>query len=94
MKKLFILLLVLGITISPVFAQTQPAQQPTPTSEELEQQKAERKKNAFRLLDQIIDEAQSLRLPENRVRVQTTAADVLWDSNPGRARSLFTMAAE
>lgn len=94
MKKLFILLLVLGITISPVFAQTQPAQQPTPTSEELEQQKAERKKNAYRLLDQIIDEAQSLRLPENRVRVQTTAADVLWDSNPGRARSLFTMAAE
>lgn len=94
MNKLFILLLVLGVTISPVFAQTQPTQQPTPTSEELEQQKAERKKNAFRLLDQIIDEAQSLRLPENRVRVQTTAADVLWDSNPGRARSLFSMAAE
>jgi hypothetical protein len=94
MNKLFVLLLVLGITISPVFAQTQPTQQPTPTAEELEEQKAERKKNAYRLLDQIIDEAQSLRLPENRVRVQTTAADVLWDSNPERARSLFSMAAE
>lgn len=94
MSKFFILLVVLGITITPVFAQTQPTEQPTPTTEELEQQKAEREKNAYRLLDQIIDESQSLRLPENRVRVQTTVADLLWDSNPARARSLFSMAAE
>ena len=98
MNKLFILLLVLGATFSPVFAQLQPAQQPaqepTPTAEELEKEKAERQKNAYRLLDQVIDEAQSLRLPENRVRVQTTAADLLWDSNQGRARSLFSSAAE
>ena len=94
MNKLFVLLLVLGVSFIPVFAQEQPAQQPTPTAEELEQEKAERRKNAYRLLDQIIDEAQSLRLPENRVRVQITAADLLWDSNPGRARSLFSMAAD
>lgn len=98
MNKLFILLLVLGVTFLPVFAQVQstqqPAAQPTPTTEEQEKQKAEREKNAYRLLDQIIDEAQSLRLPENRVRVQTTAADLLWDGNQGRARTLFTMAAE
>lgn len=98
MNKLFVLLLVLGVTFVPSFAQDQstlqPAQQPTPTAEELEKEKAERQKNAYRLLDQIIDEAQSLRLPENRVRVQTQAADLLWDNNPGRARSLFTMAAE
>ena len=97
MNKLFVMLLVLGVTFTPVFAQErtqQPTQQPTPTAEELEKEKAERQKNAYRLLDQIIDEAQSLRLPENRVRVQTTAADLLWDSNQARARSLFTMAAE
>jgi hypothetical protein len=98
MNKLFILLLVLGVTFLPVFAQDQstqqPAQQPSPSAEELEKEKAEREKNAYRLLDQIIDEAQSLRLPENRVRVQTTAADLLWDGNQGRARSLFSMAAE
>ncbi|HKS10723.1 MAG TPA: hypothetical protein VJS13_14325 [Pyrinomonadaceae bacterium] len=94
MNKLFILLLVLGVTFLPVFAQDQPTQQPTPTTEEVEKEKAEKQKNAFRLLDQIIDEAQSLRLPENRVRVQTTAADLLWDGNQGRARTLFTMAAE
>jgi hypothetical protein len=94
MNKLFLLLLVMAVTFVPGFAQeqTQPAQQPT--TEELEKEKAERQKNAYRLLDQIIDEAQSLRLPENRVRVQTTAADLLWDSNQGRARSLFLMAAE
>ena len=94
MNKLFFLLLVLGITFTPVFAQTQPAPQPSPTTEEQEKEKAERQKNAYRLLDQIVDETQSLRLPENRVRVQTTAADLLWDSNQARARSLFSMAAE
>jgi hypothetical protein len=94
MNKLFVLLLVLGVTFLPAFAQEQATPQPTPTAEELEKEKAERQKNAYRLLDQIIDEAQSLRLPENRVRVQTTAADLLWDSNQARARSLFTSAAE
>ena len=76
----------------PVSAQDQPTAQPS--AEELEKQKAEREKNAYRLLDQVIDEAQSLRLVENRVRVQINAADMLWDQNQGRARSLFTMAAE
>src|SRR5262249_51695994 len=51
-------------------------------------------KNAYRLLDQVIDEAQSLHLAENRVRVQIGAADMLWDQNQARARSLFSMAAE
>lgn len=98
MRKLSILLLLLSVTFVPVFAQVQPTQQPatqaTENAEELEKEKAEREKNAYRLLDQVIDEAQSLRLPENRVRVQTTAADLLWDGNQARARSLFAMAAE
>lgn len=95
MKTLFALTLTLGITfaaLSPVYAQEQPAQQPS--AEELEQEKAEREKNAYRLLDQVIDEAQSMRLVENRVRVQIAAADLLWESNQNRARSLFSMAAD
>jgi hypothetical protein len=95
MKKLFVLLMILGASVAPGFAQDQspqPAQQPT--SEEVEKAKAERQKNAYRLLDQVIDEAQSLRLAENRVRVQITAGDLLWDNNQGRSRSLFAMAAE
>ncbi|HKP82851.1 MAG TPA: hypothetical protein VJT69_12555 [Pyrinomonadaceae bacterium] len=95
MKKIIVLTLALGlfcVSAWPVFAQDQPAAQPS--AEELEKQKAEREKNAYRLLDQVIDEAQSLRLTENRVRVQVGAADMLWDQNQARARSLFSMAAE
>ncbi|MCA1577832.1 MAG: hypothetical protein LC794_10790 [Acidobacteria bacterium] len=96
MKILFVLLMIMGATASPVFAQDQTTAQGAlqPTSEEVEKAKAEREKNAHRLLDQVIDEAQSLRLAENRVRVQTIAGDLLWDNNQGRARSLFAMAAE
>jgi hypothetical protein len=95
MKKLFALPLAVGLfcfSLWPVLAQDQPTQQPS--AEELEKQKAEREKNAYRLLDQVIDEAQSLRLAENRVRVQISAADMLWDQNQGRARTLFSMAGE
>jgi hypothetical protein len=96
MKKLTILTLTLVLfcfSASPLLAQDQPAQ-PQPSAEELEKQKAEREKDAYRLLDQIVDEAQSLRLVENRARIQINAADLLWDQNQGRARSLFASAAE
>ncbi len=53
------------------------------TGEKLEQK-------AIALLEQIIGEAQSLKLPENRIRVQIAAGDILWDRNPGRARGLFS----
>ena len=100
MKKAIILSLTLAsfcFSASPLRAQdqpAQPAQQQQPSTEELDKQKAEREKNAYRLLDQVIDEAQSLRLVENRVRIQINAADMLWDQNQGRARSLFASAAE
>jgi hypothetical protein len=99
MKKAIILTLTLALfcfSASPLLAQDQTTQQAQqqPSAEELEKQKAEREKNAYRLLEQVIDEAQSLRLVENRVRVQINAADMLWDQNQGRARSLFATAAE
>ncbi len=95
MKKLLILTLALGLfcfSQTEINAQEQPAQQPS--AEELEKEKADRATKAYRLLDQVIDEAQSLRLTENRVRVQIIAADILWDQNQGRSRSLFAMAAD
>src|SRR6185295_17434583 len=96
MKKLFILTLALGLfsfSAGMLTAQEQPTPSQTST-EELDKQKAEREKNAYRLLDQVIDEAQSLRLVENRVRIQINAADMLWDQNQGRSRGLFATAAE
>lgn len=96
MKILFVLILALGLfsfSTGTVTAQEQPAPS-QPSTEEVEKEKAEREKNAYRLLDQVIDEAQSLRLVENRVRIQINAADMLWDQNQARARGLFAMAAE
>jgi hypothetical protein len=96
MKKLIALSLTFALfcaAAAPAFAQDKATQQ-QPTEEDLQKAKAEREKNAYRLLDQVIDESQSLRLTENRVRVQINAADALWDKNQGRARSIFTMAGE
>lgn len=66
----------------------------TPPTEEEKKEKAEKEKKAFALLEQVVDEAQLLRLPENRIRVQINAAELLWQSNEGRARSLFSQAAD
>src|SRR5712692_5645729 len=61
---------------------------PDPQQQQEEKAKLERKANA--LLEQVIAEAQSLKLPENRIRVQIAAGDMLWDRNAARARGLFT----
>ncbi|HKE59073.1 MAG TPA: hypothetical protein VKB46_20325 [Pyrinomonadaceae bacterium] len=96
MKKLFALLITFGILTAVSYAQepqpTPPTQQPT--AEELEKKTSELSKNAYRMLDQVIDEAQNLHLTENRVHVQIIAADALWERNPDRARQLFALAAE
>lgn len=96
MKRLIALSLTFALfyaSAAPALAQDKATQQ-QPREEELQKAKAEREKHAYRLLDQVIDEAQTLRLTENRVRVQINAADALWDKNQGRARSIFTMAGE
>src|SRR6185369_13135243 len=89
-----ILLLVLLIVGPASSQEPTPSPSPQPSAEEVEKEKAERERNALRLLDQVIDEAQSLRLVENRVRIQINAADMLWDRNQPRARTLFSQAAE
>src|SRR6185436_18772864 len=93
MKRLALLVIFLLIACSAT-AIAQEQQSARPTAEELEKQKEEQTKNAFRLLDQVIDESQSLRLPENRIRMQIYAADVLWDRDQGRARSMFMVAGD
>ncbi len=65
-----------------------------PTDEEQQKEKADREKKAFALLEQVVDESQMLKLPENRVRVQIGAANLLWQRNESRARTLFALAAE
>lgn len=72
-------------------AQTTPAGVQT-DDEKKEQEAAEKK--AMALLEQVVAEVQMLKLPENRIRVQITAGDVLWKRNEVRARSMFSLAAD
>src|SRR5947209_15943963 len=62
----------------------------TPTNAD-DQQKAQAalEQKALKLLDQIISQGQGLKLPENRIRVQFSSADMLWSHDEARARNLF-----
>lgn len=78
-RVLFIILLV----IPGVRAQS--------ASREAEQKKAreERERKTLELVDEIIREAQSLKLPENRIRIDVALADSLWPRDEKRARARF-----
>src|SRR5262245_1555199 len=52
----------------------------------------ELEKKALALLDEVVGEAMSLRLVENRIYVLTTAADLFWKHNEDRARALLAEA--
>ncbi|HEY6244749.1 MAG TPA: hypothetical protein VIX17_12425 [Pyrinomonadaceae bacterium] len=95
MRKTHALTVIIAIILSAFISAT--AQDPAPqqpTEDDKAKEKAALEKNAYRLLDQVIDEAQTLRLPENRVHIQISAADLIWDRNQTRARSLFSLASE
>lgn len=57
-----------------------------------EQQQKALQDKAFQLLDQIVGEARALKLPENRLRVQWQAGDLVWPRDEARARTLFSQA--
>ncbi|HVQ39698.1 MAG TPA: hypothetical protein VMS31_19315, partial [Pyrinomonadaceae bacterium] len=75
-----------------------PASQLTPADAQTDEQKQKEKeaaeKKAAALLEQIVGEVQVLKLPENRIRVQIAAGDLLWKRNEARARSMFSMAGD
>src|SRR5712692_1617500 len=63
--------------------------QASPDPQQQQEEKAKLERKATALLEQVIAEAQALKIPENRIRVQITAGDMLWDRNAPRARGLF-----
>ncbi len=82
--------LSLLICSSNAFAQM-PAPASTPAlTEQQKQAQKEVEKKALALLEEIIADAQSLRVAENRALLTATAADLLWTRDEKRARSLFT----
>ena len=70
-------------------SQTATAQQ-SPDPQQQQEEKAKLERKAVALLEQVVTDSQGLKLPENRIRVQIAAGDLLWDKNPGRARGLLT----
>src|SRR6266550_653484 len=63
--------------------------QATPDAQQQQEEKLKLETKAAALLEQVVAEAQTLRLPENRIRVQIAAGDMLWDRSVPRARGLL-----
>jgi len=86
----------IGISVA-TYATTIPQKstQKRPTkakSEEVDEATAQRRTVAISLITNLADEARSFKDQTRRARVQAHAADVLWESDPERARELFRRA--
>src|SRR5262249_10092927 len=75
----------------PVLAQA-PTQPQSQKESESKDEDKELEKHALALLDEIVGEAMSLKLVQNRIYVLTTAADLCWKHNEDRARALLAEA--
>ncbi len=71
------------------FAQTAPTPTPTESQSEKEKKQKELQKTVLEMLDQAINEAATLRLPQNRAIVFAIAGDLYWKFDEKRARDLF-----
>ncbi len=91
-KLLTASLLSLALLAATVMGQSAEKLTPTRRAEPRPAVDKELEPQALALLDEIITEAQSLKLPENRVRLQATSAELLWPRDKARARELFSMA--
>jgi len=80
------IVLVLLLVIPIVRAQSAPRDV---SSAEQKKAKAERDKQTLALVDEIIKEIRSLKLPENRIRMDIAIAGALWPRDEKRARLLF-----
>lgn len=89
MKKNFSALVLLFVSALSVMAQDATAQQ-SPDPAQQQEEKAKLEKQAIALLEQVVTDSQGLRLPENKIRVQIAAGDMLWEKNPARGRGLLT----
>lgn len=67
---------------------------PKANNEEVDAEAAQQRTVAISLVTSLADEARSFKDQTRRARVQARAADVLWDTDPERARELFRRAWE
>ncbi|HVG19881.1 MAG TPA: hypothetical protein VNI02_12595, partial [Blastocatellia bacterium] len=91
LDRLFCSFALAVFLVSTVAAQT-PSQDSTKSDKtKADQEKAQEilEKKSLALLDEVLKEAPTLRLAENRIRIQALAADLLWSRDEKRARALF-----
>jgi tetratricopeptide (TPR) repeat protein len=83
--------LCFSLSVLPLLAQTKKAKINT---EEADAEAAQQRTIAISLVTTLADEARSFKDQTRRARVQARAGDVLWDTDPERARELFRRAWE
>ncbi|HYV83977.1 MAG TPA: hypothetical protein VE931_10700 [Pyrinomonadaceae bacterium] len=84
--------LCLALFVPTTFAQPKKAK--AAAAEEADAEAAQQRTVAISLVSTLADEARSFKDQTRRARVQARAADVLWDTDPERARELFRRAWE
>src|SRR5215212_9054533 len=89
--RVFVLTLILCLGVS---AQTAQSKKTKPKAEEADAEATQQRTIAISLVTSLADEARSFKDQTRRARVQARAADVLWDTDPERARELFRRAWE
>ena len=85
-RKLFTILLVVSVALSPLCAQ---AQQDSSAAQSKQAEEQALRQKAFELLESLAGELGTLQSPENRARFGSNIAWSLWPHNENRARELF-----
>lgn len=85
---------VLALTLVFCLSLSAQTKKPKPNTEEADAEAAQQRTVAISLVITLADEARSFKDQTRRARVQARAADVLWDTDPDRARELFRRAWE
>jgi hypothetical protein len=96
LRRLFSLLTLSAFLVSTIAGRTLPQESARADKTRADQEKAREvvEKKALALLDEVLKEAPTLRLAENRIHLQALAADLLWNHDEKRARALFKQAAD
>ncbi|MGB9180449.1 MAG: hypothetical protein WCB68_14550 [Pyrinomonadaceae bacterium] len=92
-KRLTLALTIALLLSSSIAAQSASAQD-SPAKGEPPKVKSDFQEKAASLLEEVATEAQGLKLPENRIRIKATVADMLWERDEKRARALFKEATD
>src|SRR5215212_8834780 len=89
--RVFVLTLILCLGVS---AQTAQSKKTKPAADDADAEATQQRTVAISLVTSLAEEARSFKDQTRRARVQARAADVLWDTDPERARELFRRAWE